>query len=770
MPAPAGTSTAFRLARIALLLLGSLLFLYACENSKSALLADKWVEVAIAGTLLAAGLGVAWFEVKLTDYLDEDADEIRPVRAESRTGRAEVRGGRANDRAVTKDRAGTKRRTGAHGRAGAKGRSVAGKDRAENREFLVESEGWSMRAKIARSGDLIFHGHDLGGTYSAYEWMWIFHPDTFSEIRAALGDDEGEILELLEEVVPQLDRHGRHDPGAWLRAHDIPATYREKGVSATQETRELPILQPGLPQPAPRRDAPISARGNRNDVPPSREYRHVAPVFDEDSVAPGVPARAGRDAFAPAGFQDEDAGPGWPQRYPEPAHSRWQVEASAPYDDIAPTPSAEPARWRSSAPTPREDFESVRPLYEDPEPARAPWNSGAAAYSPREDHAPARTPYGLPEPAGTQRNSGVDPYSPREGYEPVRSRHGQSEPARAQWNSSLAAYPSQEDFQAARSPYGEPEPARTQWHSAAPTYSPREDFAPAASPYAAAARWQEDPAPSYDNPALPYENLAPSYRDPAPSYGNSALPPESPASPYADPTSLYANSAAPYADPASLYENSAVPYQNSAVSYDDPAPHWPTREATARPPLERRNSKRHQHAQPDNEWPRHDAEPARSPYEDPAAARARRERLDAIQAQLEQPSFAPAERPYPRETAQPHYDSRHRAADNPLPLQRRGSSPLPDDYPAAPRYEPLSPSRQRPAADAEPSWPARSMPRQRQAPPEPRPRDDYSHWADQSPAEYDEPPARRHRRSSQSPDSAGTGRHAQSHSATPRWP
>ncbi|MFF3225487.1 hypothetical protein ACFYV7_22025 [Nocardia suismassiliense] len=764
MPAPAGTSTAFRLARIALLLLGSLLFLYACENSKSALLADKWVEVAIAGTLLAAGLGAAWFEVKLTDYLDEDEDEPQAVRAESRRGRAEMREPRTKARAVAKGHAGVKGRALAKGRAIAKGhalakgRAVAGKEHAENREFLVESEGWSMRAKIARSGDLIFHGHDLGGTYPAYEWMWIFHPDTFPEIRAALGDDEGEILELLEEVVPQLDRHGRHDPGAWLRAHGIPATYREKGVSATQETRELPVLQPGLPQPAPRRDVPVSARAHRNEVPPGREYRDVAPVFDEDSIGPDIPARARRDALAPTRSRGQDAGPGWPQRDPEPAHSRWHAEASAPYDDIA--PSAEPTPWRSSAPTPRENFEPVRPLYEEAEPARAQWNSGAAAYPAREDYEPARAPYGLPEPAGTQWNSGVAPYSPREDHEatrstyeqpepartpwhsgaagypshadfqPARSTYEEPEPARAQWDSAAAGYPSHADIQPARSPYEEPEPARAQWHSAAPTYSAREDFAPAAPPYEAAALWQEDPAPTYGNPAPPYSN------------------------------------------PALPHENPAASYENPGTSYDDPAPHWPTRDETARPPLERRNSKRSQHAQPDSEWPHHDSEPARAPYEDPVAARARRERLDAIQAQLENPSLAPAERPYRRDAAQPQHNSRRREPDNPLPLQRRGSSPLPDDYPAAPRYEPLSPSRQRPAPNAEPSWPERSMPRQRQAPPEPPPRqrDEYSRWVDQSPAEYNEPPARRQQRSSPPPNSAGTGRHAQSHSATPRWP
>ncbi|WP_405165960.1 hypothetical protein OG203_13285 [Nocardia sp. NBC_01499] len=621
MPAPAGTSTAFRLARIAALVLGSLLFLYACENSKSAVLADKWVEVAIAGGLLAAGLGAAWFEIKLNDYRDFDEDD--------ELERAEVRGGHIKSRAEVRTEAAKARAVGrgdrtaggaAHGRK-RKNRWIPGNVRADEpstgtREFLVESEGWSMRAKIARSGDLIFHGHDLGGTYPAYEWMWVFHSDTFAEIRIALGDDEGDILELLEDVVPQLNRHGRHDPGAWLRTHDIPATYREKGVSATQETRELPLLEPGLPDPTPRRDEPVSPRARRNELPPSRSRRanrNSAPPLDDDSAPIPIEreysARSRRDAVASSGSRHEDS---------MPARSR--------HDESAPARS----QWNSAVPTRSagEDFRSTRSPRNEPEPARSQWNS------------PAR--------------------STRDDFEPTPSPHDQPEPARSQWSSSA-----REDFGPARSPYEDPTPARS--------------------------AWEDDPAPSHE----------------------------------------------------------------------DPEPRWPVRDENARPPLERR--KRSRQVEPASDWSRHDdSAPAQSPYEDPAEAWARRQRLDAIQAQLEQQSHAQPEQSYRREAAQPQYDSRHSAPDDFLPLQRRGSSAVPQHAEAA-RYEQLPPPGQRPG----PSWPERSMPRQRQAPQQPPQRDEYP-WADQ-PSEYDEPPPARRHRSSPPPNSPGSGRHSASHSASPPW-
>ncbi|MFI6210927.1 hypothetical protein ACIBCD_02960 [Nocardia brasiliensis] len=371
MPARTGTRTAFRLARIAALVLGSLLFLYACEYSKSAVLADRWLEVAGAGLFLAVGIGLAWFEIKLTDfreYLGDEADipaepvaarsahasvrrgasAIRSEYAEDRAERAATRMGhretRRDDRVPTGPSVAARIRTAGRKASGLGSESWwkpgrSGADRAEMRdgrgetqEFLVESEGWSMRAKLGRSGDLIFHGHDRGGTYPAYEWMWIFHPDTFPAIRDALGDPEGEILDLLEDVVPQLDRHGRHDPGAWLRAHDIPATYREKGVSATQDTREIPLLVPGLPRlvPPERRPDPAPHWPQRTPEPPPRKSRNRADEVEAPSESPAQRSRRSTEpAPTRAAWESEPAGRQWYNRSDEAAQSAWEAEPSA---------------------------------------------------------------------------------------------------------------------------------------------------------------------------------------------------------------------------------------------------------------------------------------------------------------------------------------------------------------------------------------------------------------------------------------------------------
>ncbi|AFU04212.1 hypothetical protein AW168_06205 [Nocardia brasiliensis] len=367
-------------------MLGSLLFLYACEYSKSALLADRWLEVAGAGLFLAVGIGLAWFEIKVTDfreYIGDEADiPAEPVAARSthasvRRGASGIRSEYAEDRAeraatrmghrVTRrdDRAPTGESVAARIRAAGRkasglgpeswwkpGRSGAGRDearsgRSETHEFLVESEGWSMRAKLGRSGDLLFHGHDRGGTYPAYEWMWIFHPDTFPAIRDALGDPEGEILDLLEDVVPQLDRHGRHDPGAWLRAHDIPATYREKGVSATQDTREIPLLVPGLPRLVPeRRHDPAPHWPQRAPEPPSRRSRSRADEVEEPYPQEAEPParRSRRSAAASAATQAA-----WTarDRADEPAQPTWDAEPRTPQShnrthDAMPGRSREP--------------------------------------------------------------------------------------------------------------------------------------------------------------------------------------------------------------------------------------------------------------------------------------------------------------------------------------------------------------------------------------------------------------------------------------------
>ncbi|WP_174183920.1 hypothetical protein [Nocardia barduliensis] len=317
-PSP-GTSTRFRLARITGLVLGSLVFLHACERSKSALLGDVGMEVAVAAALGAAALAAGWFEIKLRaqeedadpSWDDSDRDETpSPGNSSGRSGRyaaaddpERARAGRTRPaerpapmaRRAEDDRpesaesggsadlvAGIARtlRITRPGAAGARPQLPAlsamtkwmrrvdpDKDtdpdevdddeieqitRTETGELVVESSRRTVRAKIARSGDLDVHGRAQGGPQPRSEWKWTFPPETFPAIRVALGDGPGDLLDLLEDTIPWLDAAARHDPGAWLRAHDIPATYREKGVSATQVTRELPVLRPGRPPQPPR--------------------------------------------------------------------------------------------------------------------------------------------------------------------------------------------------------------------------------------------------------------------------------------------------------------------------------------------------------------------------------------------------------------------------------------------------------------------------------------------------------------------------------------
>lgn len=505
MPARTGTRTAFRLARIAALVLGSLLFLYACEYSKSAVLADRWLEVAGAGLFLAVGIGLAWFEIKLTDFRDYIGDEadipaepvaarsthasvrrgasgIRSEYAEDRAERAATRMGhretRRDDRVPTGESVAARIRAAGRKASGLgseswwkPGRSGADRDeardgRSETHEFLVESEGWSMRAKLGRSGDLLFHGHDRGGTYPAYEWMWIFHPDTFPAIRDALGDPDGEILDLLEDVVPQLDRHGRHDPGAWLRAHDIPATYREKGVSATQDTREIPLLVPGLPRlvPPERPHDPAPHWPQRTPEPPPRKSRNRADEVEAPSEPPARRSRRGAESTpARAAWEGEvaarrshghgaeslpsraawEAEPAaWTARErgyePGSAQSAWEPEISARQShhhagEPAPAgegaPSAWTARDRSYQPT------STQSAWEPGASARPPRNrteqSAAAASAWSARRSLGHEAGSLPSPAAWEaepaaspsRDRGYEPGSAQPSWEPAASAH-----------------------------------------------------------------------------------------------------------------------------------------------------------------------------------------------------------------------------------------------------------------------------------------------------------------------------------------------------------
>ncbi|WP_280299409.1 hypothetical protein, partial [Nocardia abscessus] len=298
-PSP-GTSTRFRLARITGLVLGSLVFLHACERSKSTLLGDVRVEVAIAAALGAAALAAGWFEIKLRAQ-EEDADPswddseqdetpspgnfpgrsrrsahaayperaraehtrppTRPAPTTHRedddepeppepSGRADLVAGIARTLRIT--------------RPGAMGerpqlpalsamtnwmrRVESGEDtdpdevdddeveqitHTETGELVIESSSRTVRAKIARSGDLVVHGRAHGGPQ---EWKWTFQPETFPAIRNALGDAPGDLLDLLEDTIPWLDAGARHDPGAGVRGPAIPAPERGEGGSAPPGT------------------------------------------------------------------------------------------------------------------------------------------------------------------------------------------------------------------------------------------------------------------------------------------------------------------------------------------------------------------------------------------------------------------------------------------------------------------------------------------------------------------------------------------------------
>ncbi|MFD0364521.1 hypothetical protein ACFQZZ_24030 [Nocardia sp. GCM10030253] len=238
MPAASATTiVALRLVRITALVLGSLLFLYACEFDDGSGSTIWWVELGVATGLGIASLGAGWFQITLAH------------------------------------------RMGQH-------------------EFLIASDGRSVRARIVTSGNLVFHGHDLGGPHPEYEWTWTFRPTSFPAIRAALGGSDGDLLDLLEDTIPELDPHCRHDPGAWLRERGIPARYREKGVDSTHPTRELPITN--LPQPisSQHKHSPPAHRNksstSQREKSPTSHHSRSSPSR-RDYPPPPQPTRTDRD-------------------------------------------------------------------------------------------------------------------------------------------------------------------------------------------------------------------------------------------------------------------------------------------------------------------------------------------------------------------------------------------------------------------------------------------------------------------------------------------
>ncbi|MBF6202937.1 hypothetical protein IU483_02270 [Streptomyces gardneri] len=427
-PSP-GTSTRFRLARITGLVLGSLVFLHACERSKSALLSDVRVEVAIAAALGAAALAAAWFEIKLRAQEQDDDppwEEHEPDQT-PRRGNFPGRSGRSADRAhghgepAGRTRPAARPEPVAHHedddqpeltRSAGPADIVAGiartlriarpgtederplppalsavtkwmrridRDddtepdeiddhdeieqitRTETGELVVESSGRTVRAKISRSGDLVLHGRSHAGRS---EWKWTFQPDAFQAIRAALGEGPGDLLDLLEDTIPWLDADARQDPGAWLRAHDIPATYREKGVSATQVTRELPVLRPGRPPQRPRAGMPRrsspndsfgTARGSA-EVDDHARYpaRRTRPPTDTRSLESPPIRRDGRSTH---------------RRAADPRQSSPDADADRWHRGHAAEPATQRNRWSDDYDSPARS-RPARRHRDEPEPAR----------------------------------------------------------------------------------------------------------------------------------------------------------------------------------------------------------------------------------------------------------------------------------------------------------------------------------------------------------------------------------------------------------------
>ncbi|MFE7801126.1 hypothetical protein [Nocardia sp. NPDC057440] len=270
MPAASATTiVALRLARITALVLGSLLFLYACEFGDSSKSTSWWVEIGVATGLGITGLAAGYFQITVAQ------------------------------------------RVGEH-------------------EFLIASAGRSVRAGISTSGNLVFHGHDLGGPDPEYEWTWTFRPTSFPAIRAALGGGDGDLLVLLEDTVPELDHHCRYDPGAWLRHHGIPARYREKGVDPAHPTRKLPVIKPALPQPissghdrssAARRDKPATSHRPGS----AASHRDNASTAHRDNASTSHRDRSRTSRSSKTAPADQDQSP--TSHRPRSQDQRWNEPA-----------------------------------------------------------------------------------------------------------------------------------------------------------------------------------------------------------------------------------------------------------------------------------------------------------------------------------------------------------------------------------------------------------------------------------------------------------
>lgn len=326
--------TALRLGRITALVFACLLFLHACDRTRRLLPIDVWLELAAAALLAAGAMIAAWFEIVRAERIEElEADDPPAPRAD---------------------------------------------------DLLYDTSTHAIRARIARSGNLVIHGREHGGPRPGHEWSWTFRTDTFPAVRNALGDDgdSGDVLELLAEVVPRLDADGRADPGAWLRAHGIAGTYREKGDHPSRTTHKLPILRP-----APRRATDTRARRSHDGSAAAPSTSESRPRSSRRAASP-PPSASAHTTRRPATSDPPDtrSGPNRRVAAEDGSSSRRRPGVSAP--GSGPIRTGKGATPPSKGATPPGKGTAKRPSsHSGPLPASRPADSGPLPFAAQRPNA-----------------------------------------------------------------------------------------------------------------------------------------------------------------------------------------------------------------------------------------------------------------------------------------------------------------------------------------------------------------------------------------------
>ncbi|MBF6417152.1 hypothetical protein IU436_17660 [Nocardia farcinica] len=367
--------TVLRLGRITALVAGCLLFLHACERTRRIVPTDVWLELVAAAVLGALALLAAWFEIVRAEHLEH----VEELEAE-------------------------------HPPA------------PQPEDYRYATGGRRIRARIAKSGNLVIHGRDHDGPHPGHEWSWTFRPDTFPAVRGVLGGD-GHVLDLLEEVVPRLDSDSRADPGAWLRAHGIPGTYREKGDHPSRTTHKLPILRPGARRPVPgREDTPPREPGARSGADARR--RDNDPVEHRTRKERAGRARSGAIRDEPPTRRGPGSGP-LPAATPSPSGRRRRPDADVVPPADRPARPDLPRRARTGpATTP------PRPSRPRPEPAPGPFAARTGIDAENSTGVPSQP---FPSQAYPSRSSSSQQY-------PSQPRPGQPYPSRVAPNRDRARH------------------------------------------------------------------------------------------------------------------------------------------------------------------------------------------------------------------------------------------------------------------------------------------------------------------------------------------